>query len=104
MKTTTIERKIGRNRGKARLWIEGAALADAGWKKGDAFSAEFFLDKLVYRKPGEENRKVAGTADRPIIDTNTDRLLEIGVEIGEKVSIEITPEKIEIRSQKGGSK
>lgn len=33
-----IKRKIGKNRDKARIWIEGSALADAGWIKGKPYS------------------------------------------------------------------
>jgi hypothetical protein len=70
--------RIGSNRGKARIWIEGQSLASKGWKVGDSFVSYFRAGALVYEKVMagvSGSRKVAGTADRPIIDTNTDKIL-----------------------------
>ena len=77
--------KIGRNRGKSRLWIEGSALLSMGWTKGRQFFPVWITDSngtgtLEFRgedtSPGRKgrSRNVAGTDVRPIIDTNTDRL------------------------------
>ena len=66
--------RIGSNRGKARIWIEGSALASNGWNKGDQFLAYFRAGHIVYERviTGTRGaRKVAGTPSRPIIDTNT---------------------------------
>lgn len=69
--TITITRKIGRNRGKPRLWIEGKALLDAGLTHG----ARWNLHPCVLPSHSLEialnncgKRRVAGTPDRPIID------------------------------------
>ena len=70
-------RKIGRNRGKARLWIEGKGVTDLGLAHGDGFilihhMMGFDIAK-VDEAPGSvvdgyKVRKVSGTASRPIID------------------------------------
>lgn len=69
-----ITRKIGNNRGKTRLWIEGDALQKAGWTRGTRYRVEFNRGEVVYIADPEGPRKVAGTEERPIIDTNTDKL------------------------------
>jgi len=112
--------KIGSNRGKARIWIEGQALASMGWNKGDTFFPVFGEDTITYvrsdvpakcwaedEKTKEELskvklRKVAGTPDRPIIDTNTDRIRE-SVGDASHVEIKITRESITIRPTKAPS-
>jgi hypothetical protein len=68
-----ITRKIGKNRGRARLWIEGKSLLSEGWRVGRRFNIEFGA-KIVLTADPDGKRKIAGTATRPIIDTNTDKL------------------------------
>ena len=97
---TTIERNIGQNRGKSRLWIEGKALASEQWSKGKRFDMIFGLvsyrgemvEGMVYLASVDGKRKVAGTSDRPIIDTNTDKL---GI-FAPRVVVNITSECITI--------
>lgn len=74
--STSITRRIGKNRGKARIWIEGKALAAAGWSKGKRFEAAFEAGQITYTASDAGDRKVAGTESRPIIDTNTDKIRE----------------------------
>lgn len=66
--------RIGTNRGKARIWIEGQALMAQGWKKGDSYHCDFQNGRIAYIKGEDGTRKVAGTDTRPIIDTNTDKI------------------------------
>lgn len=66
--------KIGSNRGKDRIWIEGQCLLSMGWTKGTRFNCEFQQNRIVYTRTEEGKRKVAGTDQRPIIDTNTDKI------------------------------
>lgn len=106
---TTCTRLIGSNRGKARLWIEGAVLSTQGWEKGVKFVNRAIhtdvSDTLNYIRIEEPDnyqekdlRKVAGTDARPIIDTNTDTLLTtLGVKVGDRVTITINREIITIR-------
>ena len=89
---TTIERNIGQNRGKSRLWIEGKALASEQWSKGKRFDIEWNGDVLRYVANVDGKRKVAGTSERPIIDTNTDKL---GI-FSPRVVVNITSECITI--------
>ncbi len=74
--------KLGVNRGKPRVWIEGKALASAGFLPGTFFTARFednriTLQLLPESGPGynQNERKVSGKAKdsgpHPIIDMNT---------------------------------
>ena len=83
MKTHRLN--IGSNRGRARLWLQGALLLDAGLTRGTRYDVEYWQNAMpfaetaqvliVKRKGGA--RKVAGRAQRgsvkdfPIIDINT---------------------------------
>jgi len=72
---------VGMNRGKARLWIEGNWLAQAGFKRGDSYTVRAMPANnmlLIYADP-EGSRKVAGTVDRPIMDlTASEQMAAIG--------------------------
>lgn len=69
-------RKIGMNRGKPRLWLEGAILSNNGFNHGLRYD-------LVRRNHGgfdlvicaEGKRKIAGTPGRPIVDINSGDIL-----------------------------
>lgn len=61
-------RKIGQNKGKRRLWIEGTLLVAAGLDHGNRWDLiEAPHGFLIVRNP-EGKRKVAGKPGRPIID------------------------------------
>ena len=93
-------RNIGRNRGKARIWIEGNDLANKGWQKGASFYCRFQDGRIVYERHTEGNRRVAGTMARPIIDTNTDNIIDsLGADC-EVVRIEFTADSITIEPAK----
>lgn len=64
----TQQRKIGQNRGRPRLWLEGQILTDAGFNHGDRWDFVNEPDKLIIRNNPEGKRKIAGKKDRPIID------------------------------------
>jgi hypothetical protein len=91
--------KIGMNRGSARIWIEGAALAAEGWHQGTPYDCEFGDGRITYTRREGGGRKVAGTDKRPIIDTNTDKIrsslgacTHVAIEISAAV-ITMTPGK-----------
>ena len=112
MKTTTT-RKIGTNKNKARIWIEGAVLSSQGWKKGDEFICQFkdAEKEIVFAKvskstdPNADNevlgskvRRIAGTPERPIIDTNTDNITDcLGMDKGDLCEIIIEDNVIVVR-------
>lgn len=96
----TYSRKIGSNKGKARVWLEGACLADAGWTRGDRFSVVMQSGRIVYRRDSAGARRVAGADDRPIIDTNTDAILDaLGVSVGDIVSVSVSATRVLITAQ-----
>ena len=65
---TTHTYKTCRNKGHARIWIEGDRLTAAGWKNGDRFNKTITPDGILLTRADDGAHKIAGTADRPIID------------------------------------
>lgn len=113
--TETVTRKIGRNRGKPRLWIEGATLGNAGFKHGDSWVLVAHLTGLdivrVDAEPGSKLdgrrvRKIAGTPDRPIIDIAGNSLAPLESVFGMPESVSLTFEHgsgfVEVRDIRAG--
>jgi len=78
----TVTRKIGQNRGKPRLWIEGQTLIDAGLPHGTRWdlcgvSPEGGFTILAIETG---RRKVSGKPDRPVIDIAGSSLGALGDE------------------------
>lgn len=95
---TTATRKLGSNRGKTRLWLEGNILSDQGWHTGDRFDVILIDGVLKYAKNPNGKRKVAGKIGRPIIDTNTDKLsTTLNAKAGEVVNVIATAESITVQ-------
>ena len=90
-------RNVGRNRGVARVWLEGEMLLSNGWNNGDRFNVTFAKGALVYEKHPAGKRKVAGTIDRPILDTNTAKLSKVcGFSTGDRLPVTVTPDKVTV--------
>lgn len=69
--------RVGRNRGKARLWLEGRWLADLGFVRGTKFAAVFTPNVIALhvKEPDYDiGRTVSGKGDKPIIDIAGARL------------------------------
>ena len=95
---TQVTRKLGSNRGKTRLWLEGAILESHGWKPGDRFDVIWIDGVMRYAKYAEGQRKVAGKPGRPIIDTNTDKLsTTLNALPGEVVNVIVTAQSITVQ-------
>lgn len=103
---SVVTRKLckARREQAARVWIEGKALTDAGWKRGDRFSvsamgegenAAMILDRLVGRSELKSHH-VAGTADRPIIDVTGENVRQLFGEPGTMLHIKLEPNVITI--------
>jgi hypothetical protein len=83
-----ITRKVGLNRGKRRLWLEGAVLANSGFARGTEWILSVVGETMLIDAIPEGNRKVAGTEDRPIIDINSERIFtELGWHNGDEVHV-----------------
>jgi hypothetical protein len=70
--------KLGRHRGKFRVWIEGKFLLNAGLSAGMRFNTVFISGyglRLEFKENGQ--RKISGSAARPIIDINAKYLEEM---------------------------
>lgn len=92
-----ITRKLGRNRGKSRLWIEGASLEGQGWITGSRFDIAFKDGSIVLTRADDGKRKVAGAPGRPILDTNSDKITDaLGIERGQLAEVKITGKRIVI--------
>ena len=80
-------RKLARNRGNARIWLERKCLLSNGIANGMRFNLSGDTDSvtLVFCEDGE--RKVAGTAERPIIDINTGKLNEVMIKTHYRVKV-----------------
>ena len=63
-----ITRKIGMNKGKNRIWLEGAILTDNGIKHGMRFTVVNSPNTLMILTDPNGKRKIAGNPSRPIID------------------------------------
>jgi len=95
---TQAKRKLGSNRGKTRLWLEGNILESQGWHTGDKFDVILIDGVLKYVKNPNGKRKVAGKPGRPIIDTNTDKISQtLNASPGEVVNVIATSESITIQ-------
>ena len=95
----TYTRKLGSNRGKTRLWLEGNILSAKGWESGDRFNVILLDGVLRYVKTPEGKRKVAGKPGRPIIDTNTDKISEtLNTTTGTKVGVTVLTTSITVQA------
>jgi hypothetical protein len=95
---TTATRKLGSNRGKTRLWLEGNILENQGWHTGDRFDVVMIDGVLKYAKHPNGKRKVAGKIGRPIIDTNTNAISDtLNASPGEVVNVIATATAITIQ-------
>ena len=70
----TFTRKLASNRGNARIWLERKCLTRNGIHNGARFSCIISDDSVQLAFTADGDRKVAGTAERPIIDINTAKL------------------------------
>ena len=61
-------RKIGMNRGKRRIWLEGKELTDNGIRHGMRYNVMIGDCALRIVIDPDGKRKIAGTPARPIID------------------------------------
>ena len=77
MAMQSFKRKVARNRGNARVWLEKKCLSENGIKCGDRCNCIFRQDDLLLVFTANGERKVAGKDDRPIIDINTAKLNDI---------------------------
>ena len=93
--TTTLT--IGRNRGTARLWIQGRILSNFGWLPGRRWSmSKVGRRSVVISADILGKRKVAGNDARPVIDTKAAAISEL-FSVGDKVTVTVTKSCIHIR-------
>lgn len=87
--------KIGKNRDKPRIWIEGKYLEQAGFPKGTIIKVNFEPNKIIIT-PGEGDNTVSGKKDKyPIIDINSKKIAE-AFDVERQVRITVWYHRIEI--------
>lgn len=92
-----MARKIGTNKGKARIWLEGPELTSNGIKHGMRYNVFPVAAGLAIEISPEGKRKIAGTPARPIIDM-TGRTVEAGGFVaGDNFEILKTPTGISLQ-------
>lgn len=88
MGTKEYKTRIGSNRGKPRVWLQGALLKEAGFKNGMKFTAMITVGELCIVLDKDGKRHVSGKPGIPIIDIATAQLLDVGP-IGTPLAIRI---------------
>ena len=85
-----VSRKVGRNKGRPRIWIEGKALTESGFDPGDVYFLEITPGKLklskTYGQPGV--RKVSGKGSTPIVEILGKAIEKAFDPVPEKVQVE----------------
>ena len=92
-----VSRKIGRNKTRPRIWLEGKILAAAGFRPGNHYDivTEEGVLKMVLRKKINGKRKVSGKGETAIVDILGKAIEEaFGVPVPAKVTV--TAKKLEI--------
>lgn len=86
---TTATRKIGLNRGKPRLWLEGKLLTEAGFEHGENWTLTQRRGGITIEADADGKRRISGKADRPVIDIAAGGLGEL--QNATKVSVRYLP-------------
>jgi len=81
------EYKIGSNRGRPRIWLEGKRLTAMGISRGDRFRTHKVDEGVNIAIDPDGRRKVSGKGDRPIIDIVGADVKHWGFDIGDEVEI-----------------
>ena len=89
--------KIGSNRGRPRIWLEGKRLTASGIGRGDKFITHNVDEGVTIQITPDGRRKVSGKGDRPIIDIVGADVTRWGFDIGDEVVITYTYNWIFIR-------
>lgn len=99
METFTL--KSGTNKGNRRIWIEGARLINAGFRKGDQLARSIDGDTITLTPAdGKGKTRIAGTPARPIID-QCGKWVTAFMGGAERFRVTITGQTITITPEKG---
>lgn len=93
-------RKIGQNRGKPRLWIEGKNLVAAGLDHGNRWDLVPTTDGFDIIRNANGTRKIAGKPGRPIVDISGEKSLGVVATVENvKITYEINSGKMKVTKQ-----
>jgi hypothetical protein len=92
MTNQTYIRKIGRNRGVQRIWLEGKCVAAAGFRPGDHFNIVHVDGAMVLVKSDDGDRKISGKGEKGIIDMAGSTISKSFPESVQSVVVESLPE------------
>ncbi len=94
----TVTRKIGSNRGRPRLWLEGKLLSDAGFKPGDRYDRTFGSGlTILLQKRSDGAYTVSGKGEKPIIDIAGADLIRAFSKLG------VMPKSVSVKALERGS-
>ena len=80
--------KVCLNRGNLRLWIEGRFLIDCGFNHGDRYDLiDMNSGRYIISKTEHGARRIAGSAERPIIDINSTKTLQRLGQAGDSITL-----------------
>jgi DNA (cytosine-5)-methyltransferase 1 len=96
---TTYNRKIGQNKGKPRLWLEGDILATNGFAWGTRYNVTPSDGVITITRIDDGKRKVAGKAVRPVIDILNGALPKAFSDMHESVTIEASEGKLIVKRE-----
>ena len=84
-----FERNLGLNKGKRRLWLEGAVLLENGIEHGMRWNIISNGDNhIIVEIDTNGKRKIAGKPARPIIDIAGKTITDVFADTIERVKIE----------------
>jgi len=99
--------KLGTNRDKPRVWIEGKHLDRAGFAPGSRFRATFTKDLIVLELSDDGDRTVSGRnrdgKALPIIDINAGQITEALGDDTARIAVKIRHHRIEITPSRIGA-
>lgn len=97
--TAVIYTKIGENRGKLRLWVQGQKMAHNGVQVGAKYDVEASAQmiRMVFSPDGSRtvSRKVRNGSELPVIDLNTHQVSE-AFKANDRVRVVIRENAIEV--------
>lgn len=99
----TYTRKVGQNRGKPRLWLEGKCLVNAGFSRGDRWTLYPVGGGFNIVGNTDGARKVSGKAEKPVIDIMGASLGELADAERVKITFEPLQQVMAVRDAEGSN-
>jgi len=89
-----VNRKIGQNKQRPRLWLEGKILLAAGYAPGDHYDLEYNSNGFSLIPDRQGARKVSGKGEKPIVDILGGAIEKADFQHGDVVTVEVVRDLI----------